>query len=199
MNCSAPCYPTGRPAPAVVPIPTVRQHAGVAAGERLEVVDGRGTVLRVSAHSEEHAVVVSLWRHGRCIGTFRASPGQIEEIVDALRAVAAVLPSSAMGSNVGVGGSANGSAPAKRSAPARTRPDGQQGDPTIAVQLGATAERGPATADAPTASTAATDTTAAYRPATADAPRPDQPEEQRDDLPPSPDVTWTLPAIDDVP
>ncbi len=41
---------------------------------REELVDERGTVLRTSWHPDEHLIVLSLWREGTCIGTFRATP-----------------------------------------------------------------------------------------------------------------------------
>lgn len=39
---------------------------------RIEVGDGRGTWLRASWHADDDLVVLSLWRGGVCIGTFRA-------------------------------------------------------------------------------------------------------------------------------
>ena len=61
----------------------------VTGARRSEHVDGRGTLLRVSTHATEGTVVVSLWRHSRCIGTFRAEPEQVDAIVAALCEAAA--------------------------------------------------------------------------------------------------------------
>ena len=53
-------------------------------------VDGRGDerTLRVSWHHEvgdAGVVVVSLWRDGVCVGSFRMEPDQVRDLVDVLR------------------------------------------------------------------------------------------------------------------
>ncbi len=85
-------FPARRRVVSVVPHGVVRQHAGVAGAWREELEDGRGTLLRVSAHATEGAVVVSLWRHGRCLGTFRAAPDQVDLIARALRSATERVP-----------------------------------------------------------------------------------------------------------
>ncbi len=49
--------------------------------------DGRGDerTLRVSWHHEEGVVVLSLWRDGVCVGSFRMEPDQVRDLVDVLR------------------------------------------------------------------------------------------------------------------
>jgi hypothetical protein len=54
-------------------------------------VDGRGDErnLRVSWHreaGEEGVVVLSLWRDGVCVGSFRMEAGQVRDLVEVLRA-----------------------------------------------------------------------------------------------------------------
>jgi hypothetical protein len=53
-------------------------------------VDGRGDerTLRVSWHrevGEEGVVVLSLWRDGVCVGSFRMDADQVRDLVDVLR------------------------------------------------------------------------------------------------------------------
>jgi hypothetical protein len=53
-------------------------------------VDGRGDerTLRVSWHHEvgdEGVVVLSLWRDGVCVGSFRMESHQVRDLVDVLR------------------------------------------------------------------------------------------------------------------
>jgi hypothetical protein len=57
-------------------------------------VDGRGgeRTLRVSWHhqgadgvAEGGVVVLSLWRDGVCVGSFRMEPDQVRDLVDVLR------------------------------------------------------------------------------------------------------------------
>jgi hypothetical protein len=53
-------------------------------------VDGRGDQrnLRVSWHhevGEQGVVVMSLWRDGVCVGSFRMQPDQVRDLVDVLR------------------------------------------------------------------------------------------------------------------
>ncbi len=53
-------------------------------------VDGRGDdrTLRVSWHHEvgvEGVVVLSLWRDGVCVGSFRMEATQVRDLVDVLR------------------------------------------------------------------------------------------------------------------
>lgn len=51
-------------------------------------LDARGgsRALRVSWHSEVDLVVLSLWREGTCIGTFRLGIDEVPDLVDSLRA-----------------------------------------------------------------------------------------------------------------
>ena len=53
---------------------------GEAMPGRVEVEDGRGTVLRASWHADEQTVVISLWRAGLCIGTYRATAQQAKTV-----------------------------------------------------------------------------------------------------------------------
>jgi hypothetical protein len=50
-------------------------------------VDGRGDerTLRVSWHQVEGVLVLSLWRDGVCVGSFRMEPDQVRDLVDVLR------------------------------------------------------------------------------------------------------------------
>lgn len=59
------------------------------ATRRVEVEDGRGTFLRASFHAEDDLVVVSLWRDGLCIGTFRAGPDARRELTAFLTGIGA--------------------------------------------------------------------------------------------------------------
>ena len=45
---------------------------------------GEGRAVRVSAHTEEGVVNVSLWRSDRCVGTARLSPADVGSLVAAL-------------------------------------------------------------------------------------------------------------------
>lgn len=47
-------------------------------------MDERGTALRLSWHPDETIAVLSLWREDRCIGTFRATPADLAQIVSYL-------------------------------------------------------------------------------------------------------------------
>jgi len=46
---------------------------------------GGSRALRVSWHSEADLVVLSLWRVGTCVGTFRLSIDEVPDLIDALR------------------------------------------------------------------------------------------------------------------
>lgn len=46
---------------------------------------GGSRALRVSWHSEAGVVVLSLWRAGTCVGTFRLPIDEVPDLVDALR------------------------------------------------------------------------------------------------------------------
>jgi len=59
---------------------------------RTEVVDGRHTVLRATWHRTEGTVVLSLWRHGACIGTFHADRDAAAALADVLAVAAAAPP-----------------------------------------------------------------------------------------------------------
>ena len=50
-------------------------------------LDARGgsRALRVSWHSEADLVVLSMWRAGTCVGTFRLSIDEAPDLIDALR------------------------------------------------------------------------------------------------------------------
>jgi len=50
-------------------------------------LDARGgsRALRVSWHSEADVVVLSLWRVGTCVGTFRLGVDEVPDLIDALR------------------------------------------------------------------------------------------------------------------
>ena len=50
-------------------------------------LDERGDArsLRVSWHPEADLVVLSLWRHGVCAGTFRLPMSEVPDLIDVLR------------------------------------------------------------------------------------------------------------------
>ncbi len=75
----------------VLPLPT---HGGVFLDDR-----GEERSLRVSWHPEagdEGLVVLSLWRVGACVATFRLAPEEVEGLISALRA-SLVDPSTSSG------------------------------------------------------------------------------------------------------
>jgi hypothetical protein len=51
---------------------------------------GTGRALRVSWHPEVDLLVLSLWREGRCVGTFRLDTDEVPRMVNALVAGLAV-------------------------------------------------------------------------------------------------------------
>ena len=51
---------------------------------RQVLLDDRGTGLRVTWHAESGVAVISLWREGRCIGTFRAKPADMSALISYL-------------------------------------------------------------------------------------------------------------------
>lgn len=53
-------------------------------GEVLADVRGGGRWMRVTWHEEREIVVLSLWQHGSCVGTFRLDRSQVPDLVDAL-------------------------------------------------------------------------------------------------------------------
>lgn len=50
-------------------------------------LDARGghRALQVSWHTEAGVVVLSLWRAGTCVGTFRLPLGEVPDLIDVLR------------------------------------------------------------------------------------------------------------------
>ena len=58
-------------------------------------MDERGTALRLTWHPQEGIAVLSLWRDDRCVGTFRAKPGDIARLISYLSdsLASAVTPS----------------------------------------------------------------------------------------------------------
>jgi hypothetical protein len=49
---------------------------------------GEGRSLRVSGHPDSGTVVLSVWRHSECQGTFRVASGEIDALVRALLSAA---------------------------------------------------------------------------------------------------------------
>lgn len=57
-----------------------------AVGEVFLDARGGARALRVSWHSEVGLVVLSLWREGRCAGTFRLDIDEVPDLIDTLSA-----------------------------------------------------------------------------------------------------------------
>ena len=57
-----------------------------AAGEVFLDTRGSGRALRVSWHAEADVVVLSLWKEGTCVGSFRLGVGDVPALVEVLRA-----------------------------------------------------------------------------------------------------------------
>jgi hypothetical protein len=53
-------------------------------GEILADIRGGGRWMRVTWHEEGEIVVLSLWQHAACVGTFRLDRSQVPDLVDAL-------------------------------------------------------------------------------------------------------------------
>lgn len=66
-------------APAVPPTPSERPSGEVFLDAR-----GNGRALRLTWHQDSELVVLSLWRHDVCVGTFRLTRPDVGEFVDAL-------------------------------------------------------------------------------------------------------------------
>jgi hypothetical protein len=68
--------------------------SGALGTPRATLIDRRGTAMRITWHPAEGVAVVSLWRDDRCIGTFRAAPADMAEVIRYLSATlaSAVLP-----------------------------------------------------------------------------------------------------------
>lgn len=56
---------------------------------------GHGRTLRVSWHTDEGLVVLSLWDAGRCTGSVRLGPGDVPELIHAL-ALGLAAPAAAV-------------------------------------------------------------------------------------------------------
>jgi hypothetical protein len=59
----------------------VSEVSGPFGTPRAILIDERGTALRITWHPVERLAVVSLWRDDRCIGTFRAAPADMAEVI----------------------------------------------------------------------------------------------------------------------